>query len=171
MHRSRSGNIISRIGQAFISLEWHRDPKGYRLIGPEPPVPPKPLIHPVFRVPVPESLLGRDVGKPQRIVRRGGRPETYRPLEQFDSLFKLFVNDAVNAQGLLGFIEKFGPLTPAGKKKDRGDPVDLLLEHAAAMREFLSYSAGDGGRLIERIAIQHDGVPLSFMSVRLTLDP
>lgn len=117
-----------------------------------------------------KSLLGRDWGKPQQIARCGGRLVSYRPLEHFDSLFKLFAN-AADAPGLLGFVEKFGPLTTAGLDKDSGEPIEPMLEHAAAMPAFLDYAAGNKSRLIERIALEHGGVPLSGMTVRLTLDP
>jgi hypothetical protein len=157
--------------QLFIDFEWQRDNKGYRLFDPEPPAPPKTYIHPIFNFPIEETLLGRDWGKPQRIARCGGRLVSYRPLEQFDSLFKLFANAAVDAPGLLGFVEKFGPLTTRGLDKDGSEPVEPVLEHAAAMREFLGYAAGDGSRLVERITLEQGGVPLSSMSVRLTLDP
>jgi hypothetical protein len=159
-----------RMRQLFIDFEWQKDNKGYRLLDPEPPAPQKKYIHPIFRLRVEKSLLGRDWGKPQRIARCGGRLVSYRPLEHFDSLFKLFAN-AADAPGLLGFVEKFGPLTTAGLDKDRGEPIEPMLEHAAAMRAFLDYAAGNKSRLIERIALEHGGVPLSGMTVRLTLDP
>jgi hypothetical protein len=158
--------------QHFIDFEWQRDNKGYRLLDPEPPAPPKTLIHPIFRFPVEETLLTRDWGKkPQRIARCGGRLVSYRPLDQFHSLFKLFANDATDAPGLLGFVEKFGPLTTAGLDKALGEPVDLVLEHAKAMRGWLGYSVSGRSRLVERIALEHGGVPLGSMPVRLTMDP
>ena len=49
--------------------------------------------------------------------------------------------------------------------------MEPVLKHAAAMREFLRYADGDGSRLAERIALEQAGVPLSSMSVRLSLDP
>jgi hypothetical protein len=58
-----------------------------------------------------------------------------------------------------------------GLDKDRGEPVDQVLEHAKAMREWLGYSVGDKSCLVERIALEHGGVPLSSMTVPLTLDP
>jgi hypothetical protein len=157
--------------QIFIDFEWQKDNEGYRLLAPVLLAPPKKYIHPIFRFPVEESLLGRDWGKPQRIARRGGRLVSYRPLDQFHSLFKLFANAATDAPGLLGFVNKFGPLTTAGLDKDRGEPVELMLEHANAMREWLGYSVGDRSRLVEQLALEHGGVPLSSMTVRLTLDP
>jgi hypothetical protein len=48
--------------QIFIDFEWQRDNKGYRLLDPELPAPPKTNIHPNFRFPVEESLLSRDWG-------------------------------------------------------------------------------------------------------------
>ncbi len=157
--------------QLLIDFEWQRDIKGYRLLDPEPPAAPKIVIHPTFRIPVEESLLNRDWGKPQRIARIGGRLVPYRPLDHFPSLFATFAKDAADARTLLGFVKKFGPLTTSGLDKDRCEPVDPLLKHANAMREFLGHAAGDKSRLVERIDVELGGIPLSRMDVRLALDP
>ena len=93
------------MSQPFIDFEWHKDSKGYRLLEPEPPAPPKTYIHPIFKFPIEETLLQRDWGKPQRIARCGGKLVPYRPLEQFTSLFKFFANAAVDGPGLLGFVK------------------------------------------------------------------
>lgn len=101
----------------------------------------------------------------------GGSPSgSHGAADGVPSLFEQFAN-AADAPGLLGFVEKFGPLTTVGLDKDRGEPVDQVLEHAKAMREWLGYSVGDKSRLVERIALEHGGVPLSSMTVRLTLHP
>ncbi len=157
--------------QYLIDFEWQRDKKGYRLLDPERPAAPKKDIHPIFRFPMEETILSAHWGKARRIVRCGGQLESYRPLEQFDSLFKLFANAAADPPGLLEFVQKFGPLTTAGLDKERSEPVDLVLEHAAAMRTFLAHAAGDGSRLVAAIVLNHGGVPLGNMTVRLTLDP
>jgi hypothetical protein len=156
--------------QLLIDFEWHRDSEGYRLLDALPPAPPKTYIHPIFKFPVEESLLARDWGKPERIILCGGRLVAYRPLEQFDSLFKQFAKVA-DARGLLAFVEKFGPLTAAGIDKDRFEAVEPMLEQAAAMCAFLNQAAVDESGLSEWISLQQNGVPLGTMTMRIAVDP
>lgn len=156
--------------QPIVSLEWQHDPLGYRLIDAVSPAPPPQPVHPVFPPDFAETRLRPDYSRPQRIVRRGGQLVPHRPLSQFGSLFKIFANTAVDAQSLLDFVEKFGPLTSAGFKTNAGDPVPQILEHASAMREFLANSSGDRIRRVERIAIQQGGVTLTGMTVKFSLD-
>jgi hypothetical protein len=153
------------MAQLFIDFEWKVDSNGYRLLDALPAGPPKTNVDPFGR-PL-ESFLDGDLGKPQRIVRRGGRLVTYRPLEQIDSLFKRFAKVA-DAQGLLRFVEKFGPLTKRGY--DDFESVEPMLEQAANMSAFLEHAAVDKSGLSDWIALQHNGVPLSRMEMRLTLD-
>ncbi len=156
--------------RSAISFEWQRDPQGYRLVGADAMSFTRSAPSSTFRLPFGEAPLGRDAGPRQRIVRRGGQLVPYRPVDEFGFLFKHFVNAAGDAQGLLGFVEKFGPLTPAGLKTEQGDPVAPILEHAAAMREYLGHYHADGRELIERIAVQHGGITLTGTVVKLGLD-
>ena len=80
-----------------------------------------------------------------------------------------FAEEAINAEGLLEFVKKYGPLTILGYKAS-GEPVDNLLEHANAMRQWQGYLAGDKSRLIERIGQEQSGISLRDVPARLTLD-
>jgi hypothetical protein len=113
----------------IIFFEWERDSAGYEL-RPEVPAPP----------PSPgETLLSQAAAsKPMLVVGRGGQGIHYKPLEA-DKLCTRFAS-VRTPEDVLGFIQKFGPLTEAGLDPKRGDDVVLLLEHAAAMRSFLSHS-------------------------------
>jgi hypothetical protein len=152
-----------------ISFEWKRDPQGYRLVGDAPSLTRTAPLS-AFHLPLGETQPSRDASRQQRIVRRGGQLVPYRPLDEFGFLFKHFVNAASDAQGLLRFVEKFGPLTPTGLKTEQGDPVTPLLEHATVMREYLGKRHADSHGLIERIAVQHGGINFMGMTVKLDLD-
>lgn len=156
--------------RSVINLEWQRDPQGYRLVGTDAVSAMHPAPPSTFQLPLGETPVARDVNRQQRVLRRGGQLVPYRPLDEFGFLFKHFASAATDAQGLLGFIEKFGPLTPAGFKTDYGDPVAPILEHAMAMREYIGHCQTDHGGLIERIAIQHGGITLTGMVVKFSLD-
>src|SRR5262245_22929906 len=70
----------------MIEFVWHRDQRGYKLL-PE------------------KSRL------PARIVGKGGPQESYRPLEAFPALLRVFAGIQKTPVGVLDFIEKFGRLT------------------------------------------------------------
>ena len=106
----------------------------------------------------------------ERVRRCGGELQPYRPLDKFESLFTQFANEAISASGLLQFIKKFGPLTKFGLDESLGEPIAEALEHAKAMREWLSYLAGKNSRLVERMGLEQGGIRLSDATVRLTLD-
>src|SRR5262249_28653718 len=100
---------------------WWRDPKGYRLI-PAKPTPSGKSLMDVYMVDI----------EPARIVRRGGKLQSYRPLEHFPDLFDRFINMATSETGVLTFVEKFGPLTNDGHR-DKGDVVPEIIDQAQAM--------------------------------------
>ena len=43
--------------QFLINFEWHTDTKGYKIIAPAPRRRSKPIAHPIFGIPVEESLI------------------------------------------------------------------------------------------------------------------
>ena len=49
--------------------------------------------------------------QPARVVGKGGPLRSYRPLDKFPDLFKIFVKIPRTPEGVLEFINKFGPLT------------------------------------------------------------
>jgi hypothetical protein len=117
IHRRRNTSMAD----AKIELEWHRDSAGYELLPAEPGRP--------------DLSLVQSVGRPARIVPRGGQSIAYKPLE-LDELYARFA--AVHTpEDVLEFIRRFGPLTRFGS--DRGEIVSDVLDHAAAFRSFLSY--------------------------------
>lgn len=134
-----------------IDFTWFHDPKGYRLI------PAKPTLRrgqSVLNVP------SRDI-QPARIVRNHGTLQEYRPLDAFPELFKTFIDAAVrypmpkseedralapvtkSQEGILKFVERFGPLTYEGLKGP-GDNVPDLIDAAETMLQVRS------GRLFGR---------------------
>lgn len=120
---------MTNIGVAF---EWQRDTKGYRLYFNE-----------------------RD--EPDRIVRLGGKLETYEPL-QIAGLYAVFAG-VTGPASLVKFIKKYGPLSAAGnlqtmpgnpktssslgreveiKETQVGENVREALVHASWFRKVLS---------------------------------
>jgi hypothetical protein len=152
------------VAQVLINFEWQRDAEGYRL---EPnPIEPKPggglVYHP----------LGiRVVSDPNRLrlVRRGGRPILYRPLDRFETLYKIFANDIRTPEDVLTFADKFGPLTIEGLDAEIGEPAYDTIVQAEAMREFLGFAGPDKALLTRGIDSQVNS--LGDIDVALVLDP
>jgi hypothetical protein len=112
------------MSQLVIEFEWMRDPKGYRLIE-----------------------TGRS--KSWRIVRngRGHDPkDLYNPLALTDLLFDIFANLATKPEGVLDFVQRFGPLTWDGCDAKIGDDVTLAISNADHMRQLLRYVSGNQKR-------------------------
>jgi hypothetical protein len=157
-----------------IDFTWFQDVKGYRLI------PAKPL-----KLRPGQSILdapARDI-QPARIVRNGGALQTYRPFDMPRELFKDFINAAAldpmvkseedkalapmtrSQDGLLKFVERFGPLTYEGLK-GRGDNVPDLIDAAEAMLQVRS------GRIFGRFLGKLDTMITSDRSgLRLKISP
>jgi len=108
---------------SIIDLDWYRDAAGYELL-PEVPAPPGAGV----------LNLG---WKPLRIVPRGGRLISYKPLES-DQLYARFAG-IHTAEEALAFINKFGALTDRGADPEIGEDVSVVLKGATAFRSFLSY--------------------------------
>src|SRR5436305_6637780 len=131
-----------------IDFEWERDQAGYRVV-PAPAPDRWSIAVDVYRldktaVP-PErqdqaTRAGLDAGGAQLpdalIMRRGGELVRHRPLERVPGLFRVFAGRARTKEGLLDFVNQFGPLTEKGQDPE-GEPVGIGLSDAAIMRQLL----------------------------------
>ena len=92
-----------------IQLDWWKDPKGYHLA---------------------------EAG--MRVVRngRGDKLELTRPLDSPDT-FRIFATTATTPEGLLRFVQSYGPLTILGN--DQGDLVPDIIRRAQIMRDTLKF--------------------------------
>src|SRR5580692_293689 len=116
-----------------ISLEWSRDALGYRLVEAPPPAPTPELPMNMMGA-MQQGLIVPDLtfpelwrassraDQPERIVRAGGSLVPYRPTETLDLIFREFLNADPTAEGVLDFINRFGPLTCSGNEEE-GEPV------------------------------------------------
>jgi hypothetical protein len=77
---------------------------------------------------------------PERLVPLGDKAGSYRPLEQFETLYAIFAKVS-KARELIDFANKFGPLTKDGY--GRGDNVEMILEDAGTMRRVLTALSKD----------------------------
>jgi hypothetical protein len=106
-----------------IEFDWWRDPKGYRL---------------------------EETGSPKMlcVVRNGtghgpGDLLLLRPLNTTDVLFKIFAKTATTPEGVLNFVQRFGPLTWDGWGETGGEPVSYAISDADHMRRVLNYWASN----------------------------
>ena len=103
----------------IIEFQNLRDPKGYRLIAD-----------------------GPSKRSPHRRVVRNGRKEDpsepCRPLDQAD-LFLIFTKRATTADGVLAFIEQYGPLALDPNCPEKGDDVTSVMSQAHAMLMLLGF--------------------------------
>ena len=102
----------------FDFQSW-RDPKGYRL----------------------EENTGR-------ILRMGrGRNkkdfDLYNPLEKVPDLYLIFARQCTKHDGVVDFVNRFGPLTVSGLDPYHCDVVKLVVENAASMHRVLKFIADD----------------------------
>jgi hypothetical protein len=112
-----------------FDFTWYRDPKGYRLI------PAKPLA---LRKGQSIRDASPDDIQPARIVRNGGALQSYKPLVD-EFLSSRVVEEfmaAASEQGMLKFVEKFGPLTRDGLR-GKGEIVSALIDQAKDMEEVI----------------------------------
>jgi hypothetical protein len=170
-----------------ISLEWARDALGYRIVEAEPPAPPPkmptnmllPVLEAMSRgsvVPdliLPEGWRARraDPGKPQRIVRLGGGLVPYRPTETLDLIFREFLDSDPTDNGVLDFVNRFGPLTRDGNEEG-GEPVQPAIDLLEFMTEIIDLGARnkDVQKRALVIFLGADGVRLPGVEVRLVFD-
>lgn len=118
----------------IVDLEWFRDPAGYRLLDPVAPEKGSSHVDP-FRHEIMPTFLTRAAGDfPQRVLRNGGKLESYFPLQdrRNDRLCFDFAACARTPEGILDFVERYGPLTREGLE-GTGDPIPHVMNHAEAM--------------------------------------
>ena len=122
------------VSLSAIQLDWWKDPKGYHLAE--------------------NGLL---------VVRNGARRDRLvlcRPLESSQSLFRIFANEATTPEGVLDFVQRYGPLTTYGN--DQGDRVGEVIRRAEIMRDTLKWmSAQPRRRMLGEEAFFGAGVQLS----------
>jgi hypothetical protein len=107
-----------------FDFTWYKHAGGYRLI------PAKPLP----RRQSPLDFRFEDI-QPARIVPKGGPLKEYRPLKS-DILFDHFIRTAKSEDGVLEFINAYGPLTSDGLRKG-GEVVPAIIDAAKEMSEVL----------------------------------
>jgi hypothetical protein len=133
--RQAASQIIARLTEVEIAnalQSQRRDPQG------------EPLEEPRFTFTLPPS---------DRIVRRGGELVTYRPFDKVDGLFRVFAGLARTREGLLDFVQRFGPLTPGGNNF-LGEDVQIGIILGNFMNFLLSASPE---QRIERLRQMSDG--------------
>ena len=108
-----------------------------------------------------------DLGKPERVIRAGGKLVPYRPLA-LPKLYRRFA-EVTSAKELRGFIKRYGPLTSAGIDPDVGETVRDMLFRAALMRRMLS--AFSDPRQAERARMIPQMPKLADLQATLVLDP
>jgi hypothetical protein len=101
------------------------------------------------------------------IKRAGGRLAEYEPLDKFPLLFTRFASIPKNTQGVLEFINKFGPLTKDGLDPKRGENVEYLLDASRAMEIIMNASPKFVGFNLGRLTARFEVVD---GDVRLKLD-
>ena len=129
-----------------LDFTWYKDPKGYRL------VPAKlPQLRPG------QSLLDVPATgiEPARIFGKGGKLQSYRPLE-IPNLVGRFIEMARSEAGVLKFVEKFGPLTHDGLR-GKGEVVPEIMDQVEAM---VRYGTRGLGKFKAWIEIDHEGMRL-----------
>jgi hypothetical protein len=152
------------VAQLLINFEWQRDAAGYRLVPDQNPSQAEDTL--VFH---PLGIRVVSEKKPLRLMRLGGKLISYRPLDRYETLFKIFANSIRTPRDVLEFAEKFGPLTVDGLDEEVGELTYDTIVHAEGMREFLSYTGGEK-RLLER-GIDSQVNSLGEIDVALVLDP
>jgi hypothetical protein len=118
----------------MIYFTWHVDQNGYDLI------------------PETSRTLACIVGK-------GGSKKPYRPLDEFPTLFRVFSKIQKTSEGVLDFIEKFGPLTHSGFAGGKGEKVADVIDWATIMKKRL-----------EPVEGKQEDIPLNNLGAHLVAD-
>jgi hypothetical protein len=152
------------MAKVAIGFSWRRAASGYRLIGPDDShnigligglqdgIPEEGFIM-GFREIMGVDRFREHLEKPQwrssqRIIPNlpCGQIEKYEPLERFPRLFAYFASIPKTPEGLLDFVNKYGPLSHYGafvhddpkSVKWGGDVVEYFLDMARIMEQMLS---------------------------------
>ena len=185
-----------------IGLEWWRDARGYRLEKlalNEEAISASPLpiaarvsaqlfllemraldgqsATPSAREPIislPEGWwVNQPFVKPQRILRAGGSLIPYRPVEMLDQIFNAYINTEPTPEGLLGFINRFGPLTRRGLDENFGEPLDFAINNlkctVSLIEAFGQTAKADQRRAVTKL-LGADGIELYGIKVRVLFD-
>jgi hypothetical protein len=129
-----------------IDFEWQRDDAGYDYIPAASGTPSPSEMSPLYTI-ISEGLLVP--GRPARIVRRGGNLAPDRPFDRVNGLYRIFAGLGTTDEGLLDFVNRFGPLTEFGNG-DTGEEVLFGRGHAETMRDLLSCSTEERGIYFSR---------------------
>ena len=157
-----------------LDFKWFIDTDGYRLENaPARTEGDACVIHPMG-IKILEHIGDPETtpSQPLRIVRNGGQVERYEPLSEKNAIYQEFAEDVVNPAEALKFVTAYGPLTRDGLQMDefglgQGDSVDLILTHAAALKEFLDPRDRYQGRV--RKMLRSRGMNLGSMDLALEL--
>jgi hypothetical protein len=116
----------------LIQLDWWKDPKGYHLA---------------------EGgwLIVRNGGLRDKLVH-------CQPLEGSQTLFRIFATKATTPEGVLHFVQKYGPLTIYGN--DKGDRVGEVIRRAEIMRDTLKWMSAQPRRMPGEEAFFGPGISL-----------
>ena len=107
-------------------------------------------------------------GRPARIVPCGGKLVPCRPFDKADGLYRIFANLGRTAEGLLDFVNRFGPLTDEGNR-ETGEEVPFAFCEADAMREVLSCPMTERAAYFSRFGDK--GLAWSRIDVALAYNP
>jgi hypothetical protein len=146
-----------------IDFEWWRDDRGYDYVPAASGTPAPSEMSPLYG-----AISGLMSGRPARIVRRGGNLVPSRPFDQDIRLYRVFASLGITDEGLLGFVNRFGPLTEFGND-DTGEEVLFGRGHAESMRDLLSCPAEERGSYLSRFG--EAGTSWSRLDVALAFNP
>ena len=76
------------------------------------------------------------------IVRRGGELQAYRPLENFPTLFRIFIKECRSENSVIDFVNKFGPLNT--------NPGNLITTRVLGLPGFMSAGGDSIGEVIRQ---------------------
>jgi hypothetical protein len=116
----------------MIVFSWWKDPKGYHLNDTR-------------------SLVVRNGVRGDELVH-------CQPLDSSQTLFRIFANEATTPEGVLDFVQRYGPLTYGGN--DDGDGVGEVIRRAEIMRDTLKWVSGQPRRRMDEETFFGPGVPL-----------
>lgn len=178
--------------QLLIDFDWWRDPKGYDVVekrlakgaravkynDPGKSVPPLPTLegqigfvyHPLGVDILPSPMGSNPQRILQRVVRRGGKLQPWRPIDNIPDLYARFAVAVKDADSVLSFIKKYGPLTAEGLDPQNGELIDGVIVHAKTMNEVLYYARYDEGGAKALVEATGGLIPMADMEIALVLD-